>query len=131
MKQPPFYLPKIFRWQNFVSVHIMIEGLKTSHKIGRSFHKFSCKSGAKWKNWTLNWNSHENFEKNIQIVKLHTIWTGIWKYIIKTTGLFISFFAKTLQSWENKKLQKWKIWTAIIFYKSVYSNVILTICASV
>ena len=120
----------IYFESSFRFVHAY-EGLKTSHKIGRSFHKFYCKSGVKWKNWTLNWNSHENFEKNIQIVKLHTIWTGIWKYIIKTAGLFISFFAKALQSWENKKLQKVKIWTAIIFYKSVYRNVILTIHDSV
>ena len=48
----------------------MIERLEISHKIGTSFHKFSRKSGGKWKKWTLNWNGHEIFEKKIQIVKL-------------------------------------------------------------
>ena len=44
------FFKKNFRWQNFVSVHIMIRSLKISHKIGWSVHKFSCKSGGKLKN---------------------------------------------------------------------------------
>ena len=36
-----------------------------------------------------------------------TIWNGLWKYVIKMGGLFISFLAKGVQSRE-KKLQNWK-----------------------
>ena len=35
-----------------------------------------------------------------------TIWSGIWKYVIKTAGLFTSFLAKVLQRWENRNYEK-------------------------
>ena len=38
---------KSFRLENFVNVHIIIEHLKISYRIGRSFHKLSRKSGGK------------------------------------------------------------------------------------
>ena len=53
-----------------MNVHIMMEHLKISCKIGRSFHKLSRKSTGKWKKWTLNLKGHQAFEKNIQTVKL-------------------------------------------------------------
>ena len=37
-----------------------------------------------------------------------TIWNGLWKYVIKMGGLFISFLAKGVQNREKKitKLKK-------------------------
>ena len=43
------FILKIFRQQRFVSVYISIGTSKISDKIGRSFHKFSRKSGGKRK----------------------------------------------------------------------------------
>ena len=48
----------------------MIEHLKISTKIGKSFHKLSRKSGGECKKWTLNLNGHQIFEKNIHTVEL-------------------------------------------------------------
>ena len=50
--------------------HIIIEHLKISCKITRSFHKLCRKSGGKRKKWTLNLNGHQIFEKSIPTVKL-------------------------------------------------------------
>ena len=47
LKQPLLGKKKCFRLENFVNVHVIIEHLKISCKIGRSFHKLSCKSGGK------------------------------------------------------------------------------------
>ena len=49
-----FIEKKKFRLANFVSVQVTTGSLKISHKICRSFHKFSRKSGGKRKMWTLN-----------------------------------------------------------------------------
>ena len=51
LKQPLLEKKKCFRLENFVNVHVIIEHLKISCKIGRSFHKLSCKSGGNWKKW--------------------------------------------------------------------------------
>ena len=64
------FFKKISTWQKFASVHIRIGTLKISHKIVSSFHSFSRKSGGKLKKWSLNWNGHKIFGKNIQSVKL-------------------------------------------------------------
>ena len=52
-----------------MSLHIMIESLKTSHKISTSFHKFPRNSGRKQKKLKLKLPSNFS-KKNIQIVKL-------------------------------------------------------------
>ena len=38
-----------------------------------------------------------------------TIWNGIWKYVLKTGGLFISFLPKGVKSWGGKKYKIEKI----------------------
>ena len=38
-----------------------------------------------------------------------TIWNGLWKYVIKMGGLFISFLAKGVQSREKKNYKIEKI----------------------
>ena len=53
-----------------MNVHIIIEHLKISSKISRSFHKLSRKTDGKWKKWTLNLKPHQIFEQNIQTVAL-------------------------------------------------------------
>ena len=76
--------------------------MKTINKVIRSFHKFSPKSGGKQKKWLLNWKGNEILEKNIQCVKVgKCTQLEIWKYVLKSASLFISFLAEAIQTREN------------------------------
>ena len=47
-----------------------------------------------------------------------TIWNGVWQYVIKIAGVFISFLGKVVQGWEKKKKcenEKFPFLSSIIF----------------